>query len=637
MVKNYSQRQKFELNEGQKKALRIAMSGKNLFLSGFAGTEKSFALSVIRERLETSGRTVLVCASTGKAASLIGGVTVHRAFGLEARVCVNYKTLEVESGRKEMLKHVDVVIIDEISALRMDVIDAAYKCIQQASVEKGKPIQVIVVGDFAQLPPVIKESGKTSDGKEQAGDREILEAAYKRLVGKGYAFQADSWKNFRFEPCVLDEIIRQSDRVFIGNLNKARIGDTSCVPYFNHMYYDNVYDPDAVYLASKRLVVQRINDMKLKNLEGKLFTLKPVVDFWPDKRIDELPEAVSLKAGAKVIFTSNDRAGGYDLDNYGKYINCRWYNGASGTVKHIYISSENQDKDRIVVKMDDGGTFEVYRTEYNIYDNKLENGSVEQTLTGCALQFPLILGYALTIHKAQGMTLDKVTINPNCFECGQFYVAVSRCSKPENIHLEFPVEERWIKASPEVKDFYEQIMNTGVYVPTITKAEQMSFEDALDHDSESFVTEDVPVTKTFDSVESGAVSDDAEPIEVPVEKKIGRPRRGSDSVVMRVPIDFLDQVQLFIDTAFPQHKPADTVMIRNLTVGVDNVCEGIDLTKTKPVFDCGSKSKRVPVEIADSLKRLFTLSYGKGLPKRTETAESVLNKAVDSKSKKSGI
>ena len=197
MVRNYSQRQKYELNEGQKRALRLAMSGKNLFLSGSAGTGKSFVLSVIRERLETSGQTVLVCASTGKAASLIGGVTVHRAFGLEAKVCVKYQNLEIESGRKEVLKHVDVVIIDEISALRMDVVDAVYKCIQQASIEKGKPIQVIVVGDFAQLPPVIKDSGTTSDGKKQAGDREIIEAAYKRLVGKGYAFQADNWKNFR--------------------------------------------------------------------------------------------------------------------------------------------------------------------------------------------------------------------------------------------------------------------------------------------------------------------------------------------------------------------------------------------------------------------------------------------------------
>lgn len=218
------------LTNGQKQALLESQNGHNIFISGGGGVGKSYISQIIVDELQAAGKTVLITASTGKAAMLINGVTCHRAFRIPIRMTWS-ATPKITP--KDPIYESDVILIDEVSMLRIDAFDFICKSIQKVNrIRKSSiylanpknkhrdPIQLIVIGDFGQLPPVIVH---TNDGRPDEGD--LMSQHYGFPVKSGYAFLAPGWKECNFVKCELTEVMRQSNKDMIHALQGIRLGD----------------------------------------------------------------------------------------------------------------------------------------------------------------------------------------------------------------------------------------------------------------------------------------------------------------------------------------------------------------------------------------------------------------------------
>ena len=191
----------------------------------------------------------MVVAPTGAAAVLIKGATIHRAFGIPSGACINEKTMKIMVRTTEALRNADVVIIDEVSMCRMDLFDSVCASLDKAEEKSGKHKQLIVFGDFFQLPPVLTEN---------RGERKLLERYYNRPVENAFAFQSDTWLRMNFYPIVLTEVIRQGDATTVALLKKARVGDTSCIHYFNN-HSSSIGFLNGIYLTGTKDEAERRN------------------------------------------------------------------------------------------------------------------------------------------------------------------------------------------------------------------------------------------------------------------------------------------------------------------------------------------------------------------------------------------
>ena len=210
----------FTLTKGQRRALLHIKRGKNVFLSGGAGTGKSMVIQLAIDELQSLGKSVLVCAPTGIAALNIGGITIHRAFGFPAGICItdggekNNRPMSIMTRTTDLVRGADTIIIDEISMVRMDLFDAVIASLTKIERKSNKKIQLVVVGDFYQLPPVLKN---------RIGEKLRLQEYYKKPIRSGYAFEGLYWDKYKFYPIILDEIIRQKDVAFSKTLDLARV------------------------------------------------------------------------------------------------------------------------------------------------------------------------------------------------------------------------------------------------------------------------------------------------------------------------------------------------------------------------------------------------------------------------------
>ena len=287
----------FVLNDEQQKAFDTVMSGVNCFITGGAGTGKTYLTRAVVSAMQDNGKNVMVVAPTGVAASTAGGVTVHRGFGLPATACINEKTMTSKVRVSKPLSVADVVVIDEVSMVRMDLFDSIIASIRKAESKAGKRIQVVVVGDFCQLPPILRNSH---------GERELMETFYKQRIDTPYAFLGNEWRRAGFSPIVLTKVVRQGDTEFIKNLNLARIGDMDCIPYFNEHCRKNAVS-GAVHLYSTNRDVDAENLRSLDSIEGENYIFSTVFDGSLDRQdIKDIPKQVILKQGARVMVTTND-------------------------------------------------------------------------------------------------------------------------------------------------------------------------------------------------------------------------------------------------------------------------------------------------------------------------------------------
>lgn len=345
------------------------------------------------------------------------------------------------------IKGADVIIIDEISMCRLDVFEAVVSSITKAESISGIRKQIIVMGDFYQLPPVI-------DGGQF--DRQILTDYYGSFLGHGYAFQTSAWNVCHFFPVVLTQIVRQADPSFAYNLNLLRVGDDRCIPYFNTQSSPSEI-PGAVGIYAFNANVSAVNDACIAALPGQEYKNHTVLyGSITESDLRVLPEPLKLKVGARVMMTANDLP-----DPYNRFISSvntrQYYNGTVGTVTHIQVDSKGQIT---FVEVDAGSTqFCVYPEEFQLFAYHYD--TVKQVLSrinvGGYRQFPMKLAYAVTMHRGQGQTVEAANVDPYCTNPGQCYVALSRVRDIRRMHLLQPLEACMIYADPVVQAFYANL------------------------------------------------------------------------------------------------------------------------------------------------------------------------------------
>jgi ATP-dependent DNA helicase PIF1 len=407
-----------------------------IFVSGKAGTGKTTLIGYLREHI--SGNVVVV-APTGVAALQVKGVTIHSFFRLPPRLIFPEEDIKPLRD-KRLYKDIRLLIIDEISMVRADVVDAMDLFLRENGPQKGKPfggIQVMFVGDLFQLPPVVSRT-----------DMEVL--AQRGYEG-AYFFCAMALHRKDVTMVELSRIFRQKDEHFAGLLNRIRINQDidEALDTLNAQCYEKAkdleVDEQTITLTTTNARADQINGAGLRALETdiKIYAGKTTGKFNVDER--NLPSSanLALKVGAKVMFTATD-------SGFPK----RWVNGTIGIVRELL-----PDKVKVLVKNGPyTNTVEVtgHQWESYRYDHDMMSGRISPSIIGTYVQIPLMLAWAVTIHKSQGKTLDKVKVDlsSGAFASGQVYVALSRCTSIEGISLERPITPRDVSCDPEIKRFY---------------------------------------------------------------------------------------------------------------------------------------------------------------------------------------
>lgn len=419
---------------------------KNVFLTGPAGTGKTTLIKdFIKDRED-----VVVCAPTGVAAVNIGGDTMHKVFCIPVPA-YGSEPSKVKESQIKLLLNCSCIIIDEISMARNDVFSFAMRIVKRAERIRKKTdpnnyaIRVVVVGDFKQLPPVVQKN-------EQ---KKLVKYGFDP---SGYAFTTKEWKQMNFEVVELTDIKRQDNVEFISHLQEARDQNPDCLEYFNSFVTEEV-DEDAVNLCGTNAEADRINKEYLDSLEGA-----PVA-YQAEKKgrtansgIDDI---VLLKEDAHVFFTVNDNIHGL------------YANGTFGVVVHC-------DSKFVDVEVD-GEIIRVFPHKYSCYSYSTSKGLISKKEIGTVSQIPLRIAKAVTIHKSQGKTFDRVRISPEIFAAGQLYVALSRVRTPEGLSLTGPINEDALKSDDLVDQFYKSGFEPIVYQPvkkkTATKSTQKKTEE----------------------------------------------------------------------------------------------------------------------------------------------------------------
>ena len=468
-----------KLNEDQAAALRILLSGENCFLTGKAGTGKTFLLTQFISQMEKEEKNLLICAPTGAAAlrlkeaawenhrARINAFTIHRAFKLS-------KTDIFETnGRKphKELVAADVVIIDEISMCRIDLFDYLMNEITKANDIRNrdekrlakkegrdpvnKDIQVVVTGDFYQLEPVL--------GKRE---RELFR---KRYGTKLYAFEATAWKLANFNNLILREAVRTGDDLeFDEHLNLLRSLDDDEKLFEIVDWFDMNTKPDpfeensAVSICGTNKSASSINEIRLSKIDSEMIYSQ--AELTGDAKIDDsnAEDNLYFKVGARVMMLVNGEG---------------FVNGQFGTV-----SDFDEDDEEVTIKLDGSRSVKVQKYTWTVTKPVIkeekkarkdqdgipvldDNGKpiydivekLDSEAVGAVKQYPFKLGYAFTIHKAQGMTLDRVNFKPEIFAFGQLYVALSRVRHAKDICINGVLPFPCKTTSKKVIKFYHDI------------------------------------------------------------------------------------------------------------------------------------------------------------------------------------
>lgn len=411
-------------------ALDAILSGYNVEILGGAGRGKS---TLINSLSNFFNGCMLKVGPTGSSALNVGGQTLHRTFGLSLEPFIEGVTLKrnLKKERAAILKspEIQMLVIDEIGACRVDRITELDWTLRKYR-DKTKPfggLQVIMTGDYLQLPPVVTDS-----------DRKTMQPYY----NSPYAFDSQAYKNGNFKTVVLTENFRQSDSEQQKILDYLRLGENKqlIVEYLNDVCYNTKVLNNPVVLAPTNKMVDEHNYYHLTNIFGKSKVFKAVVK--GDFKEEPSPKIVELKIGCRVLTTIND-----DEDRY--------VNGSSGTVLRI-------SRNCVTVELDNGNTIDFEpKTSYN-YELFVDmSGRVRERIIGSYTQIPLRLGAAISIHRSQGMTIDNVNLQLShypLFGSSMLYVAVSRCRDLNNLKINRKLTVKDIIVDHYVVDHIKKFM-----------------------------------------------------------------------------------------------------------------------------------------------------------------------------------
>ncbi|WP_346237721.1 helix-turn-helix domain-containing protein [Niabella insulamsoli] len=437
-------------------------TSRSLFLTGRAGTGKTTFLKSFAERTK---KNFAIVAPTGIAAINAGGVTMHSMFGLplatfvpttdfiDRNEAINIPNLlphfKYRRDKLKLLRKLDMLIVDEVSMLRCDVLDMldlALKSARRSALPFGG-VQMFFIGDLFQLPPVVKSES---------------EAMLYTYYASPFFFEAKALQASNLLTVSLTKVYRQTDPLFLQLLNAIRDNDPDQIDFeLLHSRYDPYFESEdfCVNLVSHNYLADAINRQQLDALPGKRRQYKANV--WGEFRPHLFPneESLELKEGAQVMFVKND-------PDERK----RFYNGKLATVtalndEEIKVLPQGEQKEITIVKE---------KWEHKKYFLNKEN-NIDEEVIGSFEQFPFKLAWAVTIHKSQGLTFDKVIIDAGkSFTSGQVYVALSRCRTLEGIVLKSRITTQSIIVDPRIMSFQKET-EANDQIESIVASEQYNY------------------------------------------------------------------------------------------------------------------------------------------------------------------
>ena len=415
----------------------VKWTGRSVFLTGKAGTGKT---TFLRYMTETVGKRFVVLAPTGVAAINAGGSTIHSFFQLplcpylpdvkelvtEYQMPEKYRSLKKE--RVKIIRTLDLLIIDEISMVRADLLDAVDMTLRRYR-RNDKPfggVQLLMIGDAQQLSPVVREN-----------ERHYMAQVYP----SPYFFHSKALQKLDYVTIELQKVHRQKDERFLEILNAIRENRTDQKTLDSLNARVNAFsgndEEDVIRLTTHNAQADEVNARKLAELPGEAYEFAADIDGDFPENIYPADEVLTLKKGAQVMFIRNDSNGEY-------------YNGKIGKIEEIGPGGV------VSVADSDGGLVTVAPVDWENSQYVLdeETKEIRQSIAGTFRQIPLRIAWAITIHKSQGLTFDKVIIDAGAaFAFGQVYVALSRCRSLEGISLDTPVRSSSIYSDMHVADF----------------------------------------------------------------------------------------------------------------------------------------------------------------------------------------
>ena len=405
----------------------IANTNSSFFLTGRAGTGKT---TFLRKVQKMADKQFITLAPTGVAAILAGGDTIHSFFGLPMDVCTLGTEGKMNEAKILTLIHTDTIIIDEVSMVRCDIIDAIdytmRKVLRSTQPFGGK--QLIFVGDMFQLPPVVK----------QGAERELMHDLYN--TDDFFFYKSNAIKRMSLAKIEFKKVYRQEDKKFLNILEKVRLNNTT--PEDLSQLNERVCQPkkedgNVITLTSRNCTVDTINQQRLLEIDSQEYTYEgTVTGIFEEKRFP-VEMHLKLKVGAQVMFTRNDQFK-------------RWANGTIGTVTKL-------TNDEIQVTIGSKETYVVPNCSWESYSYEYdhETRKMKKELMGTFTQYPLRLAWAITVHKSQGMTFDKMylDLSKGMFAAGQLYVALSRVRSLQGLFLSRMIIPQYAHTSHEVLDY----------------------------------------------------------------------------------------------------------------------------------------------------------------------------------------